>query len=710
MKLTHCLFVLVVLLVGLGPRPAGLGAEDLLIADFEGSDYGAWSVTGEAFGPGPARGTLPGQMEVSGFEGAGLVNSFFGGDVTTGVLTSPRFTIERPHINFLIGGGMHAGKACMDLLLDGAVVRTATGPNDRPGGTERLGWESWDVSDLVGREVRIRIVDEVSGGWGHINIDQIVQSDRARRTGPAQRTIKVRSRYLHLPVKTGAESVRLRLMVDGEAVRAFDIELVSEAPDFVVYADVSPWSGARMELEVDRHSDGEAALAAIRVSDELPEAERLRRETFRPQYHFTSNRGWLNDPNGLVFYKGEWHLFYQHNPFGWNWGNMHWGHAVSTDLFRWRELGEAIHPWSDVKGAAFSGSAVMDWADTSGFRAGDEVVMVAALTDTDSGEVIAYSNDRGRNWTLYAGNPVWQHQGRDPRVLWHAPTLRWVMAVYDEQPKSEGGVDQGIQFLSSVDLKEWRLESRISGFFECPDLFELPVQGKAEATKWVLYGADGRYVLGGFDGKRFTPEHDGRHQVWWGDFYAAQTYSDAPDGRRVQIGWGRGIEFPGMPFNQQMCVPVELTLRETGMGVRMYAEPVKEIRGLYVDDLGIEGILLNDGVVELEFAAELMDGEWVFEPGDCASLGVVIAGEEIRYDCAAGRLRVGGIEVPYAMSDGSLTMRVLVDRGSMEVFLDGGRAAVSRGVLLGDAKKPVAVFARGGSATLRSARLHSLQP
>jgi hypothetical protein len=157
----------------------GAAAEraDLLIADFEGKDYGDWKTTGEAFGPGPAPGTLPGQMPVSGYKGKGLVNSFYGGDRSTGTLISPPLTIDRKYINFLIGGGKHPGETCINLLLDGKVVRTATGPNDQPGGSEHLDWHTWDVSDLAGKMVVIQIVDQHTGGWGHINIDHIVQSD-----------------------------------------------------------------------------------------------------------------------------------------------------------------------------------------------------------------------------------------------------------------------------------------------------------------------------------------------------------------------------------------------------------------------------------------------------------------------------------------------------------------------------------------------------
>jgi fructan beta-fructosidase len=168
-----------------------------------------------------------------------------------------------------------------------------------------------------------------------------------------------------------------------------------------------------------------------------------------------------------------------------------------------------------------------------------------------------------------------KHAGRDPKLVWHKPTQNWVMAVYDE---FEG--KQWIAFYTSKNLREWVFQSRIDGFFECPDLFELLLDGKSGESRWVLLAADGKYVVGRFDGRKFEPETE-KLQVWHGNFYAAQTYDNAPEGRRVQIGWGQGIEFAGMPFNQQMVIPVELTLRKTADGPRMFAEPVRELAGLH---------------------------------------------------------------------------------------------------------------------------------
>lgn len=495
--------------------------DDVVVADFESPNYGTWVATGEAFGRGPARGTLPGQMEVTGFQGKGLVNSFVGGDAMTGTLTSPPFPIERKYLNFLIGGGGHAGETCMNLLVDGKVVRTATGPNDKPGGSERLGRASWDVTEFAGKRGVLQVVDRRTDGWGHINVDQVVLSDTKRGTEPAVRDLVVGKRYLHLPVANSAPVRRVRVAADGKTVDEFDIKLAEGRPDFRVFRDLAGYQGARLRVEANLPS-GSAGLAGLVQSDEVPGAQEMYREKDRPQFHFTARRGWLNDPNGLVWYEGEYHLFFQHNPYGWDWGNMHWGHAVSPDLVHWTELGEALTP-RRYEDWCFSGSAVVDRDNTSGFGRRGSHPLVLAYTSTGRGECVAFSNDRGRTWTEFEGNPVVKHAGRDPRLLWHAATDRWVMAVYDET-----GGRKAIVFHSSTDLKQWREESRIDGFYECPDLFELAVEGHPGRTFWVLYGADGEYLLGRFDGKSFTPVGPGKQRLWHGDFYAAQTFSNTP--------------------------------------------------------------------------------------------------------------------------------------------------------------------------------------
>ena len=405
---------------------------DIVVADFEGDAYPqGWTTTGTAFGKGPAKGALPGQMAVSGFQGKGLVNSFLGGDDATGTLTSSEFKLERNYLNFLVGGGKNEGKTCINLLVGGKVVRTATGPNDKAGGTESLDWHTWDLADLAGKTATIQIVDEQKGGWGHINVDHIVQSDTKKQAEPLRDEFTIASRYLHLPVKTGAPMRRMKFIVGKDIVREFDIELdLSKDPQVWAFADVEAFKGKKLIVEVMLPGD-ENRSPAFAESDDVPEGEKVYREKHRPLFHYTSRFGWLNDPNGLVYHDKEWHLFYQHNPFGVNWGNMHWGHAVSPDLVRWKELGIGLYPkkYGDM---AFSGSAVVDKGNTSSWGTKEKPPLVLAFTSTARGECIAYSNDSGRTWTEYDKNPVLKHVGRDPKLVWYEKGNHWVMAVYDE--------------------------------------------------------------------------------------------------------------------------------------------------------------------------------------------------------------------------------------------------------------------------------------
>jgi fructan beta-fructosidase len=675
---------------------------DILIADFEGPDYGNWKVEGTAFGTKPARGTLPNQMPFSGFLGKGLVNSYHDGDDATGKLTSPSFTIQRRHISFLIGGGKFPGETCINLLVNRKVVRTATGPNDKPGGSEHLDWHSWDVKDLEGKTAIIQIVDERKGGWGHINIDHIVQTDRPKKAaGPAKREIVVQHRYLHFPVKNDVPHRKTRLLKDGKIVREFYIELAPEAPDFWVFLDVSAWKNQKLIIDLDRLPADSKGLSSITQADELPQAEQLYREKDRPQFHFTARRGWLNDPNGLVFCNGEYHLFFQHNPYGWGWGNMHWGHAVSKDLVHWRELPIALYP-QKFGDWCFSGSAVVDAANTSGFKKGKEDVLVAVYTSTGRGECIAFSNDKGRTWQEFAGNPVVRHQGRDPRLLWHEPSKRWIIAVYDEHAKG-----RHIAFYSSADLKKWQFRSRIEGFFECPDLFELPIEG-TKKSKWILYAADGKYLIGHFDGKAFHKE-SGKLQLWHGNFYAAQTFSNAPGGRRIQIGWGQGITFPKMPFNQQMTIPVELTLRATKDGPRMFAEPVKEVASLHHNKHQEKDRKISEGEHVLPVKADLLHIVAEFEPGDAREVGFLIRGVPVRYDAKKQLLSCRNITAPLTPRDGKITMEILVDRGSIEVFGNRGRVAISSGGIMAKDNRSLKIVATGGTANLRHLSIHEMQ-
>ncbi len=672
-----------------GERP------DLLIADFESEDYGPWQVEGTAFGPGPARGTLPGQMPVSGYRGKRLVNSFYGGDRSTGRLVSPSFVIQRRFIHFLIGGGGYRGKTCINLIVDGRVVRTATGPNTRPGGSERLNWHTWDVSEFEGKEARIEILDRATGGWGHINVDHIVQSDRPA-VRALRREIKATRRYLNLPVQRDVPRRRMRVLADGRVAREFDIRLAEDTVDYWVFMDLRPFRGQQVIIEmpaVDADIDLKG-FGLIHQADRLVDEDTLYRERYRPQFRFTTRRGWNNDPNGLVYHRGVYHLFYQHNPYGTRWGNMHWGYAVSKDLVHWRELGIALYPrrYGDW---CFSGSAVVDHQNTSGWGSADNPPLVVAYTSTGRGECIAYSLDGGRTFREYEGNPVVRHRGRDPRLVWYAPGRHWVMAVYDEfQGK------RWIAFYRSRDLKHWRFSSRIEGFYECPELFELPVEGSSGERRWIAYGADGAYVIGHFDGERFRVEVPKQRYNFGNCFYASQTFSNVPDGRRVQIAWGR-MNFPGMPFNQMMTFPVELTLRRVEGQLRLCARPVREIERLHAESTTVQAVKLRPGAgYRVRAPGRLWHITARFHPGDATEVGLMVRGVSVTVDVRKRQLHCHGNVAPLPETDGAIQMELLVDRGSIEIFAQDGAVYMPVGVLVADGPPVLEAYATGGRARL----------
>jgi sucrose-6-phosphate hydrolase SacC (GH32 family) len=661
--------------------PALAQRDDILIADFEGDDYEAWKAEGDALGKGPARGTLPNQMPVEGFHGKRLVNTYHGGDDTTGTLTSPEFKIERKYLSFLIGGGGWEGKTCLNLLVKGKVVRAATGPNTKAGGSERLERQRWDVSDLEGQTAQLQIVDEATGGWGHINVDHILLTDKPPPVLLTNATRKLTDGkpWLQFPVKNGAVSRKVKVLVDGKVARFFDIELADDEPDWWASLDVSAWQGKQLEIQVDRLPDDSQALKQLKPADEMLPGKDLYHEPLRPQFHFSARRGWVNDPNGLVFFRGEYHLFFQHNPYGWNWGNMHWGHAVSKDLMHWKELGEALYP--DDMGPMFSGSAVVDVKNTSGFGKDGQPPLVLFYTAAGSPTVqaLAYSLD-GRTFTKYDRNPIVPEitgGNRDPKVIWHEPSQRWVMVLY----VALAGERHTIHFFTSPNLRDWKLASITEGgqggdkfLFECPDFFELPVVGEKE-RKWVLTAANSESIVGSFDGTKFTSEGGRLPGMQGQGFYAAQTFSDEPKGRRIQIGWGQ-MPSPGMPFNQLQTIPCGLTLRRIGKDLRLCRWPVDEVNSLHGKTHSHKNVVLKSDANPLrELRGDLWDISAELEASLSGEAILEVRGIPITLRLAERQLVCQGQTIKLGPSDRPTRMRVLVDRTSLEIFVNQGEVA-----------------------------------
>ncbi len=627
---------------------------ETLIANFEG-DIGEWEKTGTAFDEGNRR------NRVTGFLGKGYINTYLDNDKSLGTLTSPPFTIERDHIKFLVGGGNHPGKTGMVLLIDDTAVHTATGNSRKNNkGEEFLEWKSWDVSEFIGSEARIQILDQHEGGWGHILVDHIVQSDRGVVSAEPEN-----SAAFSPPPKPG-------------------VELKDEWSTFPLYDQV----------DYD--------------------------QSLRPQFHFTSRMGWLNDPNGMVYYDGEWHMLFQHYAKGNISGAKSWGNAVSKDLMNWEQLPHAINPYPKVDGsegdhAIWSGSAVVDVHNALGKQTGDTKTLFALYSATSEKffQGGAYSTDRGRTWTkIDEGKAVIPHQEgfskgqRDPRIFYYAPGKFYVTIMMI------GGPDRLVRLWKSTNLLDWEVIGDIPDkAAECIDMYHVAVDGDPDNRKWVIADAGTFYEIGDFDGKTWKgfgdkDQDENRLRFDYGDsYYAAQVFNQGPQGRVVHVGWLRSKQ-PGfrpflevnMPFTQQMSIPAEITLRTTAEGLRMYRNPVKEIEKLYHSTTELSDLTATEFNAKLvSLTPELIDLTLTFAPkGDFA---LNVRGLPIRYDSTTqefvfinkervegekaawsreGPYRDNGIRrIPAPAVEGKVTLRALVDRVSLELFINDGQAAAS---------------------------------
>jgi len=436
-------------------------------------------------------------------------------------------------------------------------------------------------------------------------------------------------------------------------------------------------------------------------------------ERYRPQFHYTTRKGWINDPCGLVYSDGQYHLFNDHNPFGLDIpGHLghpskppsRWSHAVSRDLVHWQELPIAILP--DKLGAVFSGSGVVDKHNTAGFGH-NAIVLCYTSAGIPFSQSLSYSTDRGRTWTRYAKNPVVPNQGvddteRDPRVFWHEATKRWVMGLHLRRGHA--------RFFTSPNLKNWTHASDFKhpSMHECPDLFSLPVDGIAKNEKWVLYGAGFRYFVGTFDGRRFTPQAGPIRGDYGRNFYAAQTWTNSPDGRRVQIAWMRGGRYPGMPFNQQQSFPCTLALRTTAEGIRLFRYPVREIESLHTAPFERKDLAVKPGDNPLRgMSGELFDIQMEVAPGEAAELGLRL--HETAIAVAGGKVSCLGAKADLSPVNGTIKLRILVDRTSIEVFANDGLVSMTSCFLPKNKTTGLELYATEGHVRVRSLRVAALK-
>ena len=438
---------------------------------------------------------------------------------------------------------------------------------------------------------------------------------------------------------------------------------------------------------------------------------------YRPIYHYTPPINWMNDPNGLVFYKGQYHLFYQYNPNGNVWGPMNWGHATSTDLYNWQDLPIALTP--DNLGTIFSGSAVIDVNNTAGFRNGTEDPMIAIFTHNGQQQYqsIAYSNDKGVNWTKYTGNPVLANPGipdfRDPKVFWYSIGQKWIMIL---------AAGNKVNLYSSSDLKSWKFLSDFgadvgahSGVWECPDLFELPVEGTS-SRKWVLLvscnggpngGTATQYFIGNFDGTNYSSESNNISWIDYGtDNYAGTTYNNIPssDGRRIMIGWMSNWSYadkvPTTKWRSTMTIPRVLSLANTSQGLSLKTLPVNEYVNYetnHADTLiqsPVSVIQLSDnkaiktGSYEINFTVDFNKSDnFILTLGDSKEKLTVnfdkVASLVSIDRSASGQVDFNGqfkqkIFCPFVPQTNQMTdIQFLIDKTSIELFLDHGNKVIT---------------------------------
>ncbi|MGI9234089.1 MAG: glycoside hydrolase family 32 protein [Woeseiaceae bacterium] len=439
-------------------------------------------------------------------------------------------------------------------------------------------------------------------------------------------------------------------------------------------------------------------------------------ELHRPQFHFTAADNWINDPNGLVYQDGVWHLFFQHNIEAPVWGRMWWGHAVSSDLVHWEQIDHALYP--DEMGTMFSGSAVIDHNDAAGFGEGAMLLFYTAagsqaVPKRPFTQCLAVSSDNGKTFTKFDGNPVvdWiEADNRDPKVIWHEASQRWVMALFLDEHR--------YCLLNSPNAIEWtRIQNlAIDGDRECPDFF--PLNDESGTERWIFHGANGIYTVGRFDGQEFVAETAPQKFDLGRNSYASQTWSNTPDGRCVQISWMAGGKYPEMPFNQQLSIPVVVSLSGKGDDLTLVRYPIEELESLRRKTIRVDKQTISQGSPLIpETDARLLDIEFTVHRQDAKSLYVVVRGHPILFNWDSNELTIeasgwnknfGGSEHVQLPNEPTLQVRLLVDATSVEVFINGGQISASFCFLPGGYVDTLTLNSYSGDQVIEDFALHEL--
>lgn len=565
------------------------------------------------------------------------------------------------------------------------------------------------------------------------------------------------SRYLLMPVQESNDDATVNVVVDGCLERTIYVRLAKTKVDYEVPFDLSPYKGHDVVLNIVtsqsrstvREAKEDACWGRFSMSDTFDTANR---EKYRPAYHHTPLYGWMNDPNGMVYKDGVWHLYYQYNPYGSKWQNMTWGHSSSTDLVNWKHHPAAIEP--NGLGAVFSGSSVLDPDNTAGFGR-DAIVSLYTSAGVSQIQSLAASTDGGETFEIYPGNPVitLESEARDPNMFWNGEKGEWTLTLAH-------ALDHEMLIFASPDLKNWEFRSAFGkgvgaqgGVWECPDLFPLKV-GDSDEVKWMLIcnlnpggpfgGSATQYFIGDFDGTVFTPDKDdeGNVPTKWLDYgkdhYATVSWSDAPDGRRTVIGWMSNwqyaAEVPTMQFRSANTLPREIGLFRGSDG-QIYAttEPSPELESLRgslavkkgsftVSEKGKTFKLpeANDGICEILVDVESRSGSPVeLKLFNSSAENVVIEYDPRKKTVSFDRRHSGltdfsndfpAVTAAPTLDDGNrVSLRIFVDRSSIEVFDgDGGRFAMTNLVFPTKPYSDLSVRTDSGKASVRSLKIYSL--
>lgn len=712
---------------------------DIIIDDFESGNFDKWQIEGDAFGSKPSSVSTGTHEKVAGFEGKYFASSFAaGGDSLTGILTSKNFKIERDYINFLLGGGKNN---YVELIIDGKSIYKTHPIVD----SESLTLLTWDVKSHLGKDAVIKITDNQTGGWGHILVDQIEMSNTSKSDIIREYSMNfsVNKKYILIPIENEAPYTYVHIESDGKIVSPqLDIRIAQTKVEYWMPIDVEHFEGKNIKLLFDHVKKSDIGHSQIKLSDTY---DFNYNEKYRPQYHFSPQYGWTNDPNGMVYQNGEYHLYFQHNPYGVTWGNMNWGHATSKDLIKWEYLPIALAP--DSLGAIFSGSAVIDKNNTAGFGENALVAIYTSAGDIQT-QSIAYSLDNGITFTKYENNPVLTDLNyrdfRDPKVFWHEASNQWVMSL---------ATTQVITFYGSKNLKEWTKLSDFGegignheGVWECPDLIPISYNGQ---TKWVLIvsinpggpngGSASQYFIGQFDGKQFKA--DNLPYPLWLDYgrdnYAGVAWNNSPDNRHVFIGWMSNWDYanqvPTTNFANAMTLPRELGLAHNGKHLVMTSNPVEEIKDLrdetitvsdidITSDYTIEKLLKsNNGAYEIEMDIEVSSNPKSFSfkllNREKEELNFIfdLSNESLLVDRSksgsinfSDRFATSSSKAPLVKKE-IYKIRLFMDNASSELFVNNGEVVQTNIIFPKEPYNTMTFNCDGGAIKVKNIKIHTLK-